>query len=108
MKSILIVDDNISFMGSLKYSLENLGYKISTAFSGAEALEKFKKNNIDVVLTDINMPGLNGLELANEIRNSNVDINIVLMSGYDFPKGTEEFNRIAKPFWYKDLLELID
>lgn len=108
MKTILIVDDNISFMGSLKYSLENLGYKITTALNGDEALKKLAESDVDVVLSDINMPGLSGLELAREIRKKDEDTKLILMSGYDFPKGTEEFERIAKPFWYKDLLELLD
>jgi two-component system chemotaxis sensor kinase CheA len=68
MITILLVEDTPFFQKMEKYYLENAGYKVITAWNGKEALELLQEHNIDVVVSDINMPEINGLELVKRIR----------------------------------------
>jgi signal transduction histidine kinase/CheY-like chemotaxis protein len=67
-KSVLVVDDDVRNIYSLTSILEHEGMNICTAFSGDEAIDKLKKNKIDIVLMDIMMPGKNGFDTIKEIR----------------------------------------
>ena len=66
--SILIVDDESDVIQALRYRLETGGYSISTASDGKQALAQLESNTFDLVLTDFMMPELNGLELADHVR----------------------------------------
>jgi cyclic di-GMP phosphodiesterase len=68
IENILLAEDNEINLEIMRSQLTSLGYKVDTALNGKEALEKFKKNKYDVVLTDIEMPEMNGYELAAAIR----------------------------------------
>ncbi|PCJ64080.1 MAG: DNA-binding response regulator [Bacteroidetes bacterium] len=65
---ILIVDDEQDIVALLKYNLEKEGYKCFTAFNGEEAVSKAKKENPDLVLMDIMMPVMDGIEACRQIR----------------------------------------
>ena len=83
MKSVLIVDDESSFLLALELVLKAEGYNVLTASNGEEALIKIKDNRPDVVLLDIMMPGIGGLETLRVIR-SHPDFKatpVILMSG---------------------------
>ncbi len=79
---ILVVDDDETQRNMLKKVLLRDGYDIETAFSGKDALEKFKASHADVVVTDIKMPDMNGLDLFREIRNLDQDTAVILMTAY--------------------------
>ncbi len=66
---ILIVDDNPSMTKTLADILEAKGYGVYTAFSGKAALKILQKEHIDVLLTDVKMPDMNGVELYQQIKN---------------------------------------
>jgi two-component system chemotaxis response regulator CheY len=68
-KTILIVDDFENTRFIVKFTLESRGYKILEASDGDEALKYFDGSEIDLVVTDLNMPKMNGLQLVKEIRN---------------------------------------
>ncbi len=83
---ILIVDDEYMIRKGLKYSIkwEELGFKVaSEAVSAEEALKMLENMNIDVVLTDIKMPGKNGLDLISIIKKQFPHIKTVIISGFD-------------------------
>ena len=65
---ILAVDDSASMRQMVRYTLEAAGYKVVQAADGVEALEIAKKNPADLVLTDVNMPRMDGLQLVRELR----------------------------------------
>lgn len=65
---ILAVDDSASMRQMVRYTLEGAGYKVVQAADGVEALELAKKNPADLVLTDVNMPRMDGLQLVRELR----------------------------------------
>lgn len=82
MKNILLVDDEDSIHLLYQEELEEEGYKIHSAFSGEEALEKLKITEIDLVILDINMPGMNGLEALRKIKEINPTLPVILCSAY--------------------------
>lgn len=79
---ILIVDDDRDFAESMADLVELNGHEAVLAYSGASALKIFRQNNIDLILMDIRMPGLNGVETLNEIKKHNPSIPVAMMTGY--------------------------
>jgi CheY-like chemotaxis protein len=64
VKNILIVDDELTSLISLKKVLEETGYGVMTVSNGEEALKKFEDFKFDILLTDLKMPGIDGIELT--------------------------------------------
>ena len=79
---ILVVDDEGAIRYSVSKTLQRVGYNVNEAASGEEALESMKKQRYDVVLTDIRMPGLTGVELLKRIKEQAPDSIVILMTGY--------------------------
>ncbi len=79
---ILIVDDEPLVRRSLSELLTLSGYAVSTAGDGKEALELLKTYTADVVITDIKMPQMSGIQLLKEIKSTNSDIPVILITGY--------------------------
>lgn len=80
--SILIVDDSPEIVNALSSLLNIQGYQTETALSGREALRKARKKLYDIVVCDIEMPGINGLEFLERIRRDGHDQEVILMTGY--------------------------
>ena len=87
---ILLVDDNHHGLVARKVVLEELGYKISIARSGEEALAVYTAQPVDVVVTDFKMPKMDGIELIRQIRASDAAARIILLSGFVEPLGLSE------------------
>ncbi len=87
---ILLVDDNRQGLIARKSLLQELGYRVSTATNGEEALELFSKQNFDVVVTDYKMPRMDGIELIKQIRSLQGSTRIILLSGFVEPLGLTE------------------
>jgi len=79
---ILVVDDEGAIRYSISKTLQRVGYQVHTAASGEEALEMMERQNYDVVLTDIKMPGLTGVELLGQIKEQSPDAVVILLTGY--------------------------
>jgi two-component system chemotaxis response regulator CheY len=67
-KSILAVDDSASMRQMVRYTLEGAGYEVIQAADGVEALDLAKTRGVDLVLTDVNMPRMDGITLVKELR----------------------------------------
>ena len=67
-KRILLVDDEPTMLKGLKYSLEQDGYEILTAQDGEEALSVFSENDVDLVLLDVMLPKMDGIQVCQRIR----------------------------------------
>lgn len=67
-KKILVVDDSISIRKSVDFVLGQEGYEVATAEDGADGLLKAKEEKFDLIITDINMPNMNGIEFIRELR----------------------------------------
>lgn len=108
--SILIVDDEVAIADMSKDILSSHGYKVYCASSGKEALTILENETIDLVLSDVIMPEMDGFELAHTINYTYPNIKIQLCSGFANIKGksvtneTLSKNLLAKPFTAKQLL----
>ncbi|MBF0275178.1 MAG: PAS domain S-box protein, partial [Nitrospinae bacterium] len=83
-ETILIVEDEVTVLDIINNLLDSLGYSVLTASNGKEALKTFHgyRDTIDLVLTDVVMPEMGGVELFRELRMKSPDIKVVMMSGY--------------------------
>ena len=81
-KKILVVDDDPNMRELLREELEEEGYEVEAAENGEEALKKFSSGDYDLVILDIEMPGMNGLEVAGKIREMKKDARIILLTAY--------------------------
>jgi CheY-like chemotaxis protein len=91
-RKILVVDDDAVVGKSFDRVLSGKGYAVITAHDGTEALDKLGKGNYDLVFTDIKMPGMSGLEMAERIKASRPWLPVVIITGY----GTEANEERAK------------
>ena len=113
MKTILVIDDEKLIRKSLKVVLEEAGYKVLIAETGVEGLSIINKNGINLVLLDIKLPDLNGIDVLKLIKEMDNEILVMMMTGY----GTIEsavlamkegaFDYINKPFKTSNVLTLI-
>ena len=82
MSNILIIDDEKAIRKTLSEILSYEGYKIEEASDGEEGLKKFREKSYDVVLCDIKMPKLDGLEFLDKAREANSDVPVIMISGH--------------------------
>lgn len=82
MSNILIIDDEKAIRKTLSEILSYEGYKIDEAGDGEEGLKKFKDKSYDVVLCDIKMPRLDGIEFLDKAREANPDVPVIMISGH--------------------------
>jgi two-component system response regulator CpxR len=80
-RTILCVDGNEQSLSIRKVMLETRGYHVVTCTGGQEALERFKKGGVDLVLTDLTTPGLDGSKLIEEIKNLSPQTPAILLAG---------------------------
>jgi putative two-component system response regulator len=80
--NILVVDDNHDVLTSTRNLLKAYGYSVKTVDNGSEAIVEVQNNSIDVVLTDIQMPAMSGMELLENIQSHNSQIPVILITGH--------------------------
>lgn len=81
-KNVLIVDDAVAIVKGLKYSLEQDEYSVVTAYDGEEALAKFRETNPDIIILDIMLPKIDGLEVCRTIRKTSI-VPIIMLTAKD-------------------------
>lgn len=111
-ESILVVDDEAHIASTASKILEQHGYHCQTATNTAQALELAKNDAFDMVLSDVLMPGMNGVELCQQIGTFQAGIKVLLMSGFqsEVVSKSIEFDKsdvLDKPFNSKDLLSRV-
>lgn len=108
--TILVIEDEQKIADTLKFGLTENGYYTEVAYDGTIGLQKFLAHSFDLVLLDINLPGLNGYELCKSIRHhSPSTVVIMLTSMATLTDKTEGYNAgaddyIVKPFEFRELL----
>ncbi len=108
MKTVLFVDDHQVLARLSCEILETHGYKAVCAYSAAEALEKFERGNIDILVTDFRMDGMNGLELAQKIHAQSPQTPVIIVTGYGPVDGGNDVNIcLSKEELFPTLLEKI-
>lgn len=83
MKKILLVDDEEGIQMLYREELEEEGYQVISAYTGEEGLEKFKAESPDLVILDIQMPGINGIETLRQMKMENPKLPVILSSAYN-------------------------
>ena len=110
-KKILLVDDEIDFLQLLKLRLEANDYNVITAMNGKEALEKFKREKPDMLILDVMMPEINGIEVLREIRKEDQKIPIFIITAFSNEerfKAANQFNASGFIMKTSDLQSEID
>ena len=110
---VLVVDDLESHRKTLRAILDETGYEVSEAEDGKHAIAIAEKKHYDIILMDVVMPGLNGLETFEAIRKIDVDVKVIFISGYSLDEsvrnalGEGAYSVLAKPVNPHNLLTLI-
>src|SRR5262249_4047063 len=109
-EKVLVVDDEPALRRALKTSLSASGYIVGEACNGEEALAIYAADRCDLVLLDINMPGLSGVETFRRLPQLSADVGIVMVTGRDseddkvraLEAGADDF--VTKPYRFRELL----
>lgn len=112
--TILVVDDEEMLRSLLQTLLERDGYRTLSAASVAEARELLREQSVDVIVSDIKMPGESGYDLLRYVRENHPDIGVVMMTGYGdlysvkdaMLHGADEY--VTKPFKGAEMSLLVD
>jgi two-component system, OmpR family, copper resistance phosphate regulon response regulator CusR len=110
---ILLIEDEKKIADTLSKGLSELNYQVETAYDGKIGLRMFESGDFDLIITDINMPGINGYELCKQVRGSNQYIPILMLTALDatddkiegFDAGADDY--LVKPFEFKELVARI-
>lgn len=113
-KKILVIDDEKNIRELFSDFLSWYGYYVMTVENGSEGLRRLKEANFDVVLSDINIPGISGIELMKIVREEKIDVFFVLFTGIDVDiarriseqQAADGF--IEKPFSIRQIIYLIE
>lgn len=114
MKRILVIDDESSIRKVVAMMLQKEGHEVVTASNGIEGMSEFHRSRPDIVITDISMPGMDGIEFLRVLQKENVELPVVVMSGNTTGK---QFLKTAsllgaastleKPFSRTELVQII-
>lgn len=113
-KRILIVDDNPNMSSLLSEMLEVFDYDSVRASDGAEALSLLQEGNISMVITDMRMPNMSGLELLREVKSRYPALPVVLISGYSVNEVNSQTSDVkadgflGKPLMMSDIEKLLN
>ncbi|OGU63085.1 MAG: Fis family transcriptional regulator [Ignavibacteria bacterium RBG_13_36_8] len=108
--NVLIIDDEKAIRDSLKFVLSEEGYSADTAVDGEEALQKIKNENYDIVITDIKMPKLDGMQILSKAAEISPDSFFIIMTAYASVQTAIEalrrgaFDYLIKPIEFDDLI----
>jgi CheY-like chemotaxis protein len=110
----LVVDDEPDVAGTIRGVLEHEGFEVETAQNGRDALDLLVSGpQFDVVITDVRMPEMDGLELLRQVRKLRKNLPVIVLTGYASEKDGLEaldegaFDYISKPFKVKALMEVV-
>ncbi|MFH1374337.1 MAG: response regulator [bacterium] len=113
-KPVLIVDDNPNMSSLLSDMLEVFDYPSVRASDGQQALEELQKQNFAMIISDLRMPNMTGLELLEKVKSQYPKLPVVLISGYSIAEleteteGCKPDGFLAKPFMMSDIERLLN
>jgi len=111
---VLLADDDRAVRRVFQYKLEKQGHDVTTADNGRQALERINAGGVDVVVSDIRMPEIDGIELLEQVRASHPDLKVILITAHATVQQAVEavklgaFDYITKPFEDEELFAVID
>ncbi|MFT9494625.1 sigma-54-dependent transcriptional regulator [Anaerosolibacter sp.] len=113
-KKILVVDDEKNIRMTLTHCLKDMGYEIEIAVNGEEALQKIVDHGFDLVLLDIKMPGLTGMQVLEKIRDRGNQVDVIMMTAYGtIEKAVEAMKLgaidfVSKPFTPEEIRSIVN
>lgn len=110
-EKVLLVDDEVEFLNTLSERMRNRGMEVATSSSGVEALQKVEKEAYDVIILDLMMPGVDGLEALKILKAKRPELQVILLTGHaTVEKGIEAMKLGAMDFLEKpaDLNQLTE
>ena len=101
-EKVLLVDDEVDFLDTLSERMRTRGMEVSTSSSGAEALKKVEQESYDVIILDLMMPGVDGLEALKILKAKKPELQVILLTGHaTVEKGIEAMKLGAMDFLEK-------
>lgn len=113
-KLILVVEDEETTRDVIAQALDIFGYNTILAENGKVALARYKEHNPDMVISDIYMPEMNGLELLKALRKKSKELPVILITGYDIQEAHKNAKTygvtsiLLKPFRLQQLKDILD
>jgi DNA-binding NtrC family response regulator len=110
-EKVLLVDDEVDFLDTLSERMRTRGMEVSTSSSGSEALKKVEEESYDVIILDLMMPGVDGLEALKILKEKRPELQVILLTGHaSVEKGIEAMKLGAMDFLEKpaDLSQLTE
>ncbi|MFN2390914.1 MAG: sigma-54-dependent transcriptional regulator [Pyrinomonadaceae bacterium] len=110
----LLIDDDISTLELMKFQLEEEGFEVTTVDSGKKGLDSVEGKEFDIILTDLNLPDFNGIEMVSRCKEISPDTEIIMVTGYGSTEKAIEatkagaFYYVEKPVEFEELLVLIE
>ena len=103
---VLLVDDEKEFVESLSERLELRNLEADVAFDGEQALEAIKEGKHDVMVLDLRMPGVDGIEVLRRVKKSNPDIQVVVLTGHGTEKDEEQAKKLGAFAYLKKPIDI--
>ena len=114
MEAILVIDDEAKLHRILEISLEGLGYNVRTASTGSEGIDIAKSSMPSLVITDMKMPGMSGMEVLQEIKKMDSEVPVIIMTAYGTVQSAVEamkagaIDYILKPFDISEMEMIVE
>lgn len=111
---VLIVDDEKNIRLTLKTALKKAGYQVETAVNGEDGLSILKEEEIPVILLDMKMPGMDGIQFLKEIANDNFETKVIMITGYGSVETAVETLKLGavdylrKPFKPEEIIGIVE
>lgn len=110
----LVIDDDVSTLDLMKFQLNSEGFEVLTADNGRQGIEYIKENKFDIILTDLNLPDISGIEMVKQSKEILPDTEIIMVTGFGSTEKAIEatkagaFYYVEKPVEFDELLVLIE
>lgn len=111
--SILILDDEPIVSKRLKPALEKMGYEVESFYESAKAMERINERRFDIVVTDLKMEGIDGMQFMTEVKKLSPSTEVIVITGFATMDTAKEsmrkgvFDFLAKPFKLGEIQEVI-
>ena len=110
---ILVIDDEKFIQEGCNRILTGEGYDVETSYTGQEGFKKMEEETYDLVITDLMMPGISGMEALKKIKKNDPDIGVIIITGYPTPETAVEaiklgaLDYLPKPFTPSELISVV-
>lgn len=111
---ILILDDEPIVCKRLKPAFDKLGYEVEVFFDSADAMDRVKETDFDIVITDLKMKGIDGLQFVDAIKTKSPATEVIVITGFATMETAKDsfklgvFDFVAKPFKISEIRELVE